>query len=60
MLQRDARLTWVKLAEAVNLSPSACQRRVEALQEQGVIERFTLSLMICPRTRRESLRCREH
>ena len=44
MLQRDARLTWVKLAEAVNLSPSACQRRVEALLEQGVIERFTLIL----------------
>ena len=43
-LQLDARVSWVKLAEQVNLSPSACQRRVEALREEGVIEGFTLSL----------------
>lgn len=40
-LQRDGRLPWVELAERVNLSPSACQRRVAALRERGVITAFT-------------------
>lgn len=43
-LQRNARVSWVKLGEEVNLSPSACQRRVQALQEEGVIEGFTVCL----------------
>jgi len=41
-LERDGRVNWVRLAERVNLSPSACQRRVESLQSNGVIERFTV------------------
>ena len=41
-LQENARLSWVALSQRVNLSPSACQRRVEALQDEGVIEGFTL------------------
>lgn len=36
-LQRDARLTNVELAQRVHLSPSACLRRVRALEESGVI-----------------------
>jgi Lrp/AsnC family leucine-responsive transcriptional regulator len=40
-LQSDGRLPWVELAERVNLSPSACQRRVAALRERGVITAFT-------------------
>lgn len=43
-LQNNSRITWTRLAEKVNLSTSACQRRVEALREQGVIERFTINL----------------
>jgi DNA-binding Lrp family transcriptional regulator len=37
LLQRDARLTNVDLAERVHLSPSACLRRVRRLEETGVI-----------------------
>ena len=43
-LQRDGRVRWSRLAERVSLSPSACQRRVEALAEQGIIENFTVNL----------------
>ncbi len=43
-LERDGRISWVRLAERVNLSPSACQRRVESLRANGVIERFTVRL----------------
>ena len=41
-LEMNGRLSWVALGQTVNLSPSACQRRVEALQAAGVIERFTV------------------
>ncbi len=43
-LQGNARMSWVRLAERINLSTSACQRRVEALQRKGVIEGFTIRL----------------
>jgi DNA-binding Lrp family transcriptional regulator len=43
-LQKDGRITWLKLAESVNLSAAAVQRRVEALQESGLIKRFTIAL----------------
>ena len=43
-LQSDGRISWSRLAERINLSPSACQRRVEALIERGVIENFTVNL----------------
>ena len=43
-LQRDGRISWSRLAEEINLSPSACQRRVEALVERGIIENFTVRL----------------
>ena len=36
-LQADGRLSNVDLAERVHLSPSACLRRVKALEEAGVI-----------------------
>jgi DNA-binding Lrp family transcriptional regulator len=39
-LQADGRISWVDLAECVNLSASACQRRVQSLIEAGVIERI--------------------
>jgi len=36
-LQRDGRIANVDLADAVSLSPSACLRRVRALEASGVI-----------------------
>lgn len=36
-LQRDGRIPNVDLAEAVSLSPSACLRRVKALEGDGII-----------------------
>jgi Lrp/AsnC family leucine-responsive transcriptional regulator len=36
-LQADGRLANVDLAEAVALSPSACLRRVKALEQDGII-----------------------
>jgi Lrp/AsnC family leucine-responsive transcriptional regulator len=40
ILQRDGHLTNLELAELVNLSPSACLRRVRALEKAGVIRRY--------------------
>ena len=39
-LQRDGRISNVQLAAAVNLSESACLRRVRALEERGLIDRY--------------------
>jgi Lrp/AsnC family transcriptional regulator, leucine-responsive regulatory protein len=36
-LQRDGRIANVDLADAISLSPSACLRRVKALEASGVI-----------------------
>lgn len=43
-LQHDGRLPIVALAESVSLSPTACQRRVQRLEEAGVIERYAAVL----------------
>jgi Lrp/AsnC family leucine-responsive transcriptional regulator len=40
LLQEDARLSNVDLAEKVGLSPSPCLRRVRDLQESGVIRNY--------------------
>ena len=39
-LQRDGRIANIDLAHAVSLSPSACLRRVKALEASGVIESY--------------------
>jgi Lrp/AsnC family leucine-responsive transcriptional regulator len=39
-LQRDGRIANVDLAEAIALSPSACLRRVKALEASGIIEGY--------------------
>ncbi len=44
ILQHDGRLTNLELAQKVNLSPSACLRRVRALEEAGVIRRYVALL----------------
>ncbi len=41
-LMRDARLTNAELAERVNLSASACLRRVSQLREAGVIRDYVM------------------
>ncbi|MBR1218808.1 Lrp/AsnC family transcriptional regulator [Bradyrhizobium sp. U87765 SZCCT0131] len=40
-LKADGRISNVKLAAAVGLSPSACLRRVQILEEQGTIRGYT-------------------
>jgi Lrp/AsnC family transcriptional regulator, leucine-responsive regulatory protein len=39
-LQRDSSRSIAELADAVALSPSACHRRMRALEERGVIEGY--------------------
>jgi Lrp/AsnC family transcriptional regulator, leucine-responsive regulatory protein len=41
LLGKNSRLSWRELGEKVNLSASSCQRRVQALQEKGIIRHFT-------------------
>src|SRR6476469_5381107 len=36
-LQKDGRMTKLRLAEAVNLSPTACWERLSRLEKNGVI-----------------------
>ena len=44
LLQRDGRMPNSDLADRVNLSPSACLRRVKRLEDQGVIDRYVAIL----------------
>lgn len=39
-LQRDGRMPNAKLAETVGLSPSACSRRLDILEKQGVVKGY--------------------
>jgi DNA-binding Lrp family transcriptional regulator len=43
-LQKDGRISNVQLASTVNLSESACLRRVRAHEEQGYIDHYTALL----------------
>jgi len=43
-LQEDGRIQNVELAKLVGLSPSPCLRRVRALEDEGVIERYVALL----------------
>jgi Lrp/AsnC family transcriptional regulator, leucine-responsive regulatory protein len=38
LIQRNNRLTSGKLGSYVNLSPSACQRRLKRLRAEGIVE----------------------
>ena len=44
LLQDDARISNVDLAQAVGLSPSPCLSRVRALEERGFIRRYVTLL----------------
>ncbi len=41
-LQRDSRITVQELADKIGMSTSACWRRVKALENDGVIERYAV------------------
>ena len=43
-LQRQGRITHAELSEKVNLSPSACHRRVQRLEAAGVIRDYVALL----------------
>ncbi|MFA9229347.1 MAG: Lrp/AsnC family transcriptional regulator [Microgenomates group bacterium] len=44
VLQKDGRITNAVLSERVNLSPSACHRRVQRLEDEGYIAGFVALL----------------
>lgn len=44
VVQRKGRISNADLSEAVNLSPSACHRRVQRLEEAGVIRDYVALL----------------
>ncbi|MEO0991676.1 MAG: Lrp/AsnC family transcriptional regulator [Pseudomonadota bacterium] len=44
VLQKQGRITYAELSEAVNLSPSACHRRVQRLETDGFIDRYVALL----------------
>lgn len=44
VLQKNGRMTHAELAERVNLSPSACHRRVQRLEAAGVIRDYVARL----------------
>ena len=43
-LQRNGRMSKLKLAEAVNMSPAACWERLRRLEQAGVIQGYTVLL----------------
>jgi Lrp/AsnC family leucine-responsive transcriptional regulator len=43
-LQQEGRLSNLELAQRVHLSPSACLRRVKALEDKGVIAQYVAML----------------
>lgn len=43
-LQRQGRITNAELSEKVNLSPSACHRRVQRLEDAGIIKDYVALL----------------
>ena len=43
-LQTDGRLSNVDLAERVNLSPSACLRRIKTLEQGGLVDGYAMLL----------------
>ncbi len=43
-LQKDGRMSNAELAESVALSPSACHRRVQRLEREGVIRNYVALL----------------
>ncbi|MBM6592592.1 Lrp/AsnC family transcriptional regulator [Microvirga pudoricolor] len=54
-LQQDGRMTKLRLAEAVNLSPTACWERLSRLERGGVILGYTARINLDAVARRTSV-----
>jgi Lrp/AsnC family transcriptional regulator, regulator of ectoine-degradation genes len=54
-LQKDGRMTKLRLAEAVNLSPTACWERLSRLERNGVITGYTARINMDKVARRTSV-----
>ncbi|MEM2281033.1 MAG: Lrp/AsnC family transcriptional regulator [Candidatus Bathyarchaeia archaeon] len=44
LLQEDARLPFLEIAQKLRLSESTIRKRVQSLKERGVIKRFTIEI----------------
>ncbi len=44
VLQKSGRISNADLSERINLSPSACHRRVQRLEEEGIISKYVALL----------------
>ncbi len=44
VLQKQGRISNIELSERINLSPSACHRRVQRLEEAGLIDSYVALL----------------
>jgi len=54
-LQKDGRMTKLRLAEAVNLSPTACWERLRRLEKGGVISGYTARINMDKLVRRTTV-----
>lgn len=46
LLLKDGRMSYSQIADRVNLSTSACLRRIKALEKKGIIDRFSVRLNV--------------
>jgi Lrp/AsnC family transcriptional regulator of lysine biosynthesis len=44
LLKKDSRTSFVKIADAVELSETAVRKRIKNLQDNGIIKRFTVEI----------------
>ncbi len=44
LLLKNGRMSYSQIADHVNLSTSACLRRIKALEKKGIIDRFSVQL----------------
>ena len=54
VLQKQGRISNSDLSEVVNMSPSACHRRVQRLEETGIIRDY-VALLDPKKMRRQAL-----
>jgi Lrp/AsnC family transcriptional regulator of ectoine degradation len=54
-LQSDGRMTKLRLAETVNLSPTACWERLSRLEKSGVISGYTVRINMDKLVRRTTV-----
>ena len=59
LLQEDATLSTADIAESVGLSTTPCWRRIQRLEESGVIRKKVAAFSRQAESGRERLRCRK-